>query len=66
MAHGIEINAGHDLTIENLPALKATLPRLDEVSIGHAFTADALWTGFAAAVDAYLGALRTEADRKVA
>ena len=42
---GIGLNAGHDLTIANLPALVAGLPNLEEVSIGHAITADALMHG---------------------
>lgn len=54
---GLLINAGHDLTTENLPALVRALPRLDEVSIGHAFIADALWQGFNATTRAYLDAL---------
>ncbi len=54
---GLLINAGHDLTTENLPALVRALPRLDEVSIGHAFIADALWQGFDATTRAYLVAL---------
>ncbi len=66
VAHGLEINAGHDLTIENLPTLKAALPRLDEVSIGHAFTSDALWIGFEGAVAAYLEALQPVRRRQVA
>jgi len=57
IAHGLGINAGHDLTVENLPAFKARIPELAEVSIGHAITADALKLGFAAAVGAYLEAL---------
>lgn len=54
---GLLINAGHDLTTENVGPLLNALPRLDEVSIGHAFTADALWMGFEGAVKAYLDAL---------
>ena len=57
---GLLINAGHDLTTQNLPALVAALPRLDEVSIGHAFVSDALWSGFSATVDAYLTALKVQ------
>lgn len=53
VAAGLLVNAGHDLTTGNLPALARALPRLDEVSIGHAFTADALWLGFEGAVAAY-------------
>jgi len=54
---GLGINAGHDLTIENLPAFKQALPNLVEVSIGHAFTSDALWMGFDETVRAYLKSL---------
>lgn len=65
---GLLINAGHDLTTENLGPLHNALPRLDEVSIGHAFTADALWMGFEGAVRAYLDALgaRPARSRNVA
>lgn len=42
---GLEINAGHDLTVANLPALVARIPALAEVSIGHGLTADALEYG---------------------
>ncbi len=44
-AAGVGLNAGHDLTRENLPRLVAALPNLQEVSIGHAITADALTFG---------------------
>lgn len=47
---GIGLNAGHDLTRQNLPALVKALPNLLEVSIGHAITADALVMGMAEAV----------------
>lgn len=54
---GLGLNAGHDLTRANLPALRRAMPWLAEVSIGHALVADALWLGFDAAVRAYLAAL---------
>lgn len=44
-AAGLGLNAGHDLTRDNLPALVKALPNLQEVSIGHAITADALMFG---------------------
>jgi len=47
---GLGLNAGHDLTRENLPALVAALPNLAEVSIGHAIVADALTFGMAETV----------------
>lgn len=50
------LNAGHDLTLDNLPPLVAALPHLQEVSIGHAITADALIHGMAGAVRLYRGA----------
>ena len=49
-AAGVGLNAGHDLTRANLPALVAALPNLLEVSIGHAITADALTFGMAETV----------------
>jgi len=57
-AAGLGVNAGHDLNLDNLPDFRRALPDLAEVSIGHAITADALRIGFAAAVEAYLRALR--------
>jgi pyridoxine 5-phosphate synthase len=50
---GVGVNAGHDLTLDNLPALVAAIPDLDEVSIGHALTADAFKYGFPDAVRRY-------------
>ena len=55
-AEGIGVNAGHDLTLDNLPALAAALPNLLEVSIGHCLTADALLYGMKGAVTRYLEA----------
>jgi pyridoxine 5-phosphate synthase len=54
---GLGVNAGHDLTLDNLPALVEAIPDLDECSIGHALTADALKYGFPDAVRRYLRAL---------
>ena len=53
------MNAGHDLTLENIPALINAIPDLEECSIGHALTADALKFGFAGAVGKYIAALAT-------
>ncbi|MEE2953092.1 pyridoxine 5'-phosphate synthase [Fulvimarina manganoxydans] len=50
IAHGLGVNAGHDLTVANLPALIARIPSLAEVSIGHGLTADALEFGMAETV----------------
>ena len=50
---GVGVNAGHDLTLDNLPALVKAIPDLAECSIGHALTADALIYGFAETVRKY-------------
>lgn len=57
IANGLGINAGHDLNLDNLPLFQRSVPELAEVSIGHAFTADALELGYNGAVAAYLAAL---------
>ena len=54
---GLGVNAGHDLTLDNLPPLLKAIPDLDECSIGHALTADALKYGFADTVRKYIRAL---------
>jgi len=54
---GLVVNAGHDLNLHNIPPLMRAVPFLAEASIGHELTADALETGFAAAVAAYARAL---------
>jgi pyridoxine 5-phosphate synthase len=57
-AAGLGVNAGHDLNRDNLPGFLRTVPGVQEVSIGHAFVADALELGYAATVRAYLDAIR--------
>jgi pyridoxine 5-phosphate synthase len=57
VACGLAVNAGHDLTQANLKPFVAALPELAEVSIGHAFVADALEVGYTQAVKDYLVAL---------
>jgi pyridoxine 5-phosphate synthase len=54
---GLGVNAGHDLSLDNLATLVAALPALAEVSIGHALIADALEQGYPATVRAYLAAI---------
>ena len=58
---GLGVNAGHDLNTENLPTLVQALPMLDEVSIGHALTIDALYNGLPQAMAAYKQALQYHA-----
>ena len=54
---GLGVNAGHDLTLANLPALVKAIPDLAEASIGHGVTADALKYGFPEAVRRYVAIL---------
>ena len=55
---GLGVNAGHDLNLANLPAFLAAVPKVLEVSIGHALIADALELGLAETVRRYLDAIR--------
>jgi pyridoxine 5-phosphate synthase len=55
---GLVVNAGHDLSLHNIPPLMDAVPFLAEASIGHELTADALELGFAATVAAYAAALK--------
>ncbi len=54
---GLGVNAGHDLDLANLGLFLARVRGVDEVSIGHCLTADALEMGFPAAVRAYLAVI---------
>ena len=56
-ALGLGLNAGHDLTLDNLPTLSRAIPWIDEVSIGHHLIGDALWMGLGEAVKAYQACL---------
>ncbi|WP_421783386.1 pyridoxine 5'-phosphate synthase [Kiloniella litopenaei] len=51
---GLGVNAGHDLNLDNLAHFLQAIPWTDEVSIGHALTADALIYGMDGAIKAYL------------
>lgn len=50
---GLEINAGHDLSLENLRFFKHSIPWLAEVSIGHALISDALYVGLENTIQRY-------------
>jgi len=50
---GLEINAGHDLSLENLRYFKECIPFLAEVSIGHALISDALYLGLENTIQLY-------------
>ncbi len=53
---GLEINAGHDLDLDNLQFFADRLPHLAEVSIGHALICDALYLGLENTIQLYLKA----------
>jgi pyridoxine 5-phosphate synthase len=55
---GLGVNAGHDLTHENLPLLVQRVPNLAEVSIGHHLISRALLVGMERVVGEYLRAAR--------
>ena len=52
---GLGLNAGHDLSLQNLNYFIRTIPWTDEVSIGHALISDALYMGLEKTIQAYLG-----------
>lgn len=56
---GLGLNAGHDLDLENLKYFNQSIPFLDEVSIGHALIADALYYGLENTVQMYKRQLNT-------
>ena len=55
---GIDVNAGHDLNLDNLNYLFKNIPNLKEVSIGHALIADALYLGLETTIRKYLDCLK--------
>ncbi|MDX1286330.1 MAG: pyridoxine 5'-phosphate synthase [Draconibacterium sp.] len=55
---GIDLNAGHDLSLENLQYFNQKIPNLMEVSIGHALIADALYMGLETTIQKYLDCLK--------
>jgi len=50
---GLEINAGHDLSLENIEFFKQNIPNLAEVSIGHALISESLYLGLQNVVNMY-------------
>lgn len=60
LAHelGLGINAGHDLSLENIAFFKQNIPNLAEVSIGHALIAESLYLGLENVVNMYLHRLK--------
>ncbi len=60
LAHqlGLGINAGHDLSLENIKFFKENIPNLAEVSIGHALISESLYLGLENVVNMYLHKLQ--------
>ncbi|ALU74127.1 pyridoxine 5'-phosphate synthase [Tenacibaculum finnmarkense] len=60
LAHklGLGINAGHDLSLENIQFFKENIPNLAEVSIGHALISESLYLGLENVVNMYLDRLK--------
>ena len=60
LAHdlGLGINAGHDLSLDNIQFFKENIPNLAEVSIGHALIAESLYLGLENVVSMYLHRLK--------
>ena len=55
---GLEVNAGHDLNLENLEYFIRNIPWTAEVSIGHAIICDALYMGLEQTIQAYLSKVK--------
>lgn len=55
---GLGINAGHDLSLDNIKFFKDNIPNLLEVSIGHALVSESLYLGFENVVNMYLRKLK--------
>ncbi len=55
---GLGLNAGHDLSLENLTYFHQQIPWCDEVSIGHALISDALYLGIEETIHRYLDCLK--------
>jgi pyridoxine 5-phosphate synthase len=56
---GMGLNAGHDLSLENLRYMHEQIPWIDEVSIGHALVCDALYLGLEKTIEEYKKCLRS-------
>jgi pyridoxine 5-phosphate synthase len=57
---GLELNAGHDLNLQNLRYFNENIPNLAEVSIGHALICDALYYGLQNTIQMYLKCLKNK------
>ena len=55
---GLGINAGHDLSLDNIEYLIQEIPQIDEVSIGHALIGEALYLGLENTIGSYLNRIK--------
>ncbi len=55
---GLRVNAGHGLTVANLPAMLARVPHLEELNIGHSLVSRAVMVGLPAAVAEFLAVMK--------
>jgi pyridoxine 5-phosphate synthase len=55
---GLGINAGHDLSLENIAFFRQSIPHLLEVSIGHALICEAIYLGLDNVINMYLNQLK--------
>lgn len=60
--HGLGINAGHDLSLENLRYFIHEIPLVEEVSIGHALISDSLYYGLNNTIQMYLNEIASASD----
>ena len=52
--NGLAVNAGHDLSLDNIEYFIREIPTIAEVSIGHALISEALYLGLENTIQAYL------------
>lgn len=55
---GLGVNAGHDLSLDNIKYFKQNVPHLEEVSIGHALISESLYLGLDNVINMYLNRLK--------
>ena len=53
----MKVNAGHDLSLENIEFFSKNMPFLDEVSIGHALISESLYMGLENVINLYINKL---------
>jgi pyridoxine 5-phosphate synthase len=63
LKNGLALNAGHDLSLDNLHYFIEQIPEISEVSIGHALISEAIYMGFENTIQAYLKRIES-ANRK--